>query len=388
MEANCDCILYKQNHEFDLGSELLEELLKGNVTIFAGSGISTETRNVLKFTFYESIEAEIRPNQASLSFPELMNEYCRQPNGRYKLLTKIKERFDNIDSFPELTRSATRFHHELATFFPIRNIITTNWDTYFEQYCNATPFVNDHDLAFWEVASRRVLKIHGSITNLGTVVATTSDYEKCLDRLNNGIIGSLLKTILATQTVIFIGYSLSDSDFLTIYEFVKKQMNSLHRQAYVVSPLASDCEKFKAIGLIPIQTDGTFFLSSIKAHAVTQGIMLGDDIYMVAAKFLDVVLAEHSRLHKKIKAIDYPGMIFAAFYQDGMIHALERVLNMRNTGEYSNRHRTTQLIHAYLKLKKDKLKEGKYEDVAYIEGYINALIYLLLDKDEQGKSVV
>lgn len=359
------------------------ELLSGNVTVFAGAGISTEARSVLKSNFYASVAAEAQHTGLLLPFPELMEEYCRQPNGRFKLLKKIKDRFDHIDSFPELTRSATHFHRELGTFFPIRNIITTNWDTYFEQFCKATPFVTDPDLAFWEAADRRVLKIHGSVTNFGSIVATTSDYEKCQERLNSGIIGGFLKTILATQTVIFIGYSLSDSDFSAIYEFVKAQMNSLHRQAYVVTPFAEDCEKFRAAGFIPIQTDGTFFFAQVKAHAVAQGVMLDDEIYDAASELFDIVLMEHGLLHKAIKVIDYPEVIFAASYQDGMIHALERAINMRGTGQYSHRCRITGVVHAYLKLQKEKLRDGIYEDVAYIEGYINALAYLLMNKDER-----
>lgn len=383
METNCDCILCKNSHEFAISKELMGELLNGKVTIFAGAGISTEARSVLKENFYESITAEIQHAEPSPSFPALMEEYCRQPNGRFKLLKKIKDRFDHIDSFPELNRSATRFHRELGTFFPIRNIITTNWDTYFEQFCNATPFVSDPDLTFWEVANRRVLKIHGSITNFGSIVATTTDYKKCQKHLNSDIIGGLLKTILATQTVIFIGYSFSDSDFTSIYTFVKKQMNSLHKQAYVVTPFADDCEKFKAAGLLPIRTDGAFFINRVKAHAVAQGVMLDDEVYGAASELFHAVLAEHALLHKVIKATEYPEIIFAASYQDGMMHALERALNMRGTGEYSHRCRVQGVAQAYIKIAGEKRKKGLYEDVAYIEGYINALTYLLMNKDER-----
>ena len=48
------------------------ELLRGNVTIFAGAGISTETRSVLKSTFYESVANEIGKGEPYPSFPELM----------------------------------------------------------------------------------------------------------------------------------------------------------------------------------------------------------------------------------------------------------------------------------------------------------------------------
>lgn len=381
--GSCDCVLCKHNHEFSIGDELMGELLAGKVTVFAGAGISTETRNVLKTTFYESVAAEIGKNEPYPAFPELMEEYCRQPNGRLKLLSRIRERFDQIDSFPELTRSATRFHQELGTFFPIRNIVTTNWDTYFEDYCKATPFVTDPDLAFWEAADRRVLKIHGSVTNYGSIVATTRDYQQCQDRLASGLIGATLKTILATQTVIFIGYSLSDSDFSAIYDFVKTQMNALHKQAYVITPFIEECERFRSAGFIPIQTDGSYFISQVKAHAVAQGQLLDDGIFDSALDLLNSVRDEHGLLHNCIKVSDFPEVIFAASYQDGLMHALERAIEMKGSGRYSHRCNLTGVANAYLKLKKEKLKRGAYEDVAYIEGYVNGLTYLLMTKDER-----
>jgi len=204
-QRTCECEVCKYDFEFELKRDLLNDFLGGKVTIFAGAGISTESKRVLKATLREGIAYELKLDPSNLTFPELMDKFCDQPNGRLKLLKTIKERFDHIHSFPELARTATNFHRELATFFPARNIVTTNWDTYFEEYCNATAFVTDPDLAFWEAASRRVLKIHGSIANFGSIVATTEDYEKCKGRLDIGLLGGLLKTILATQTVVFVG---------------------------------------------------------------------------------------------------------------------------------------------------------------------------------------
>jgi hypothetical protein len=382
-ERNCDCSICSHHHEFDLTNELLDDLISGNVTLFAGAGISTESRAVLKHTFREEIAAELGPGRAAPDFPALMEEYCQQPNGRLKLLQAIKKRFDHVDSFPELEFAATSFHRELGTFFPLRNIITTNWDTYFERHCWATPFVTDSDLAFWQAADRRVLKIHGSISNFGSIVATTTDYAKCKERLDSGIIGGILKTTLATQTVVFVGYALSDSDFIEIYEFVKKQMRSLHRQAYVVTPFQEVCERFAAEGLIPIRTDGTFFVKGIKGIAVTQGAMLDDCVYDEARDLLSAVSAEHALLSESVKNSEVPEVIFALSYQDGMMHALERAIEMKGSGKYSDWCRVRRSVEGYLELKRERLSGGEYGDVAYIEGYINGLMFLLMGSERQ-----
>ena len=53
-------------------------------------------------------------------------------------------------------------------------------------------------------------KIHGSINNYGSIVATYKDYKTWYDELHKGLIGSKLKLFLSSseKVVVFIGYSL------------------------------------------------------------------------------------------------------------------------------------------------------------------------------------
>lgn len=385
-ERNCDCSLCKNKHDINIPFEVVEDVLTGKVSLFTGAGISTESREVLNITFYEEVLEELQITSSDWSFPKLMQEFCKQPNGRMKLLQKIRSRFKTIDAFPELQSSSTRFHRELGTLFPVKNIITTNWDTYFEDFCKATPFVSDSDLAFWEVADRRVLKIHGSIDNLSTIVATEDDYLACSKKLNSDLIGSVLKTILATQTVIFIGYSMRDSDFQEVYGFVRKQMDALHRQAYIVTPFESEAKRFKEAGLIPIVTDGAHFIKLIKDHAIAQDLLIPDTHFYYAEMMLALFEHEHATLYEKLKNTDYPQVIYAGIYQDGVMHALQRALRMRHSGEYSHRCRLITLIEKYEEIKARKIKAKNYSDVAYVEGYINGLFYILIGEQPEEEA--
>jgi NAD-dependent SIR2 family protein deacetylase len=83
----------------------------------------------------------------------------------------------------------------------IKNIITTNWDDFFEKVCGLDAFVNDSDMPFWESSERRVMKIHGSIRNFGSIVATEQDYQKSFRRLNNGPMGAQLKSLITQKTI-------------------------------------------------------------------------------------------------------------------------------------------------------------------------------------------
>lgn len=376
-ENNCDCVGCKNNFDVPLPKELVDEVLAGKVTFFTGAGISTEAPTVLNINFYEQVAREINASDTDLSFPQMMQEFCKQPNGRMKLLQMIRSRFKTIDSFPELQKMATSFHKSIGTLFPVKNIVTTNWDTYFEDFSHATPFVLDSDLAFWEVAERRILKIHGSIDNLSTVVATEDDYTECTRRLNEELIGGMLKTILATQTVIFIGYSMRDSDFQEIYGLVKAQMDLLHRQAYVVTPFEAEAERFREAGLIPIVTDGTYFLELVKQEAVERELLLPDLSYELSAFILSDFTDEHMEIANKVSNTECPQIIYAACYQDGVIHALQRIQKNRYSGEYSHPCRLHRLIVEYQHIQSEKRKAKSYTGVAYIEGYIRGLIYHL-----------
>src|SRR5687768_16458182 len=100
-----------------------------------------------------------------------MTKFCELPDRRIKLLEQIKNRFDYFLSFDNFYNRMSRFHRAIAPLFMIADVVTTNWDDFVELECEFDPFVYDSGLAFWDAARRRVMKIHGSITNFGSLVA-------------------------------------------------------------------------------------------------------------------------------------------------------------------------------------------------------------------------
>src|SRR5215212_4806297 len=129
----CECAICRNDKLFTVPEHLIEQIVAGNVVVFAGAGISTEAKDKARQTFYETIAHEI--GASDLSFPRLMSQYCSQPDGRIKLLGKIKYRFDYFKSFEEFYISMTRFHRALIPIHTITDVITTNWDDFFEREC-------------------------------------------------------------------------------------------------------------------------------------------------------------------------------------------------------------------------------------------------------------
>jgi SIR2-like domain len=246
LDFKCSCAACGNNTPFEIPEQLYDALCNGDVVLFAGAGISTENRFVFPSPLAEEVCGELCLDVSpSLGFPDLMSRYCEQPNGRPRLLRKIRHRFEYVESFSDLYRAATRFHRELATLFPIQNIITTNWDDYFERECGAIPFVHSEDFVFWDSPGRKVFKIHGSINNLGSLVITRTDYERTFDRLSQDLIGSYLRMMLGTKTLIYIGFSFADDDVIRIHESLMSGMSGLTPQAYIVTPDDASDSRFQ-----------------------------------------------------------------------------------------------------------------------------------------------
>jgi NAD-dependent SIR2 family protein deacetylase len=379
-QKNCDCYFCKSNHDFELYQDIIDATKNNNLVIFAGAGVSTESKTVYNKTLYQEIREQLKITE-DISFSALMSKFCEQPNGRVKLMQLIKKRLDYVNSFPELENRASSFHRELASIYQINEIITTNWDDLFEKKCGAIPIVTSKDFAFWNFPGRKVLKIHGSINNYGSIIATTEDYEECYKKLTTELIGSMLKTMLATKCVVFIGYSFGDEDFSMIHNALIEEMQDVMPHAYVVTVDTNAVEKFKGMNITPIVTDATFFISSLKKHLIQENLIVPDDKFSDILPVLLKVKEEHNILSNSFNLKESPELIYPLCYQDGLMHSFERILSMRHTGEYSNPDKVKEIIHNYDDhFKPEKLVRGLFHDVAYIEGYVNGLVYFLSEE--------
>lgn len=378
---------HKNNVEID--DYLFQQIFDEKIAIFAGAGISTESKFVYPVSFYDQIANELNMLDQNLSFPELMEKYEAQTDGRIRLIKKIQERFDHLNSFGFTRWASTMFHRQLATLYPIKIIITTNWDLYFEEYCNAIPYTHEEDMSFWDDTKRNVLKIHGSINSYGSIIATSNDYIKAENNLHKGLIGSKLKNILTEKNIIFIGYSFSDADFKEIYNFVKDTLGKFHKESYVVTPFENEAKKFKELGFIPIITDGAHFIELIKSRAIEEGLLFNDEIYKKAKGLLSLITEIHTDTCITTNSKSNPHIIHTLAYQDGMIDALERAINFQTTGEYSNPNLLHEVAMSYensLDLRFEQMQNediDKILDIAYVEGYKNALFYLMPKENER-----
>lgn len=388
-DASCECAICALRIDFKLDPHLISEVEKHNCVIFAGSGISTETQHTHPDTLYGTLKHHAGIED-DLDFWDLVDQFEARSNGRQKLVELIKDRFAYIESFRDLRWSATRFHRAIGNAPFLGPIVTTNWDTYFEDVVGATPFVYDSDIPFWETAKRPVVKIHGSIDNYSSLVASSEDYEKCESRLREGALGAVLKQMLATKTCLFFGYSAKDKDFRRVFKTVQDGLGTFARSHYLVSPFVSDDEAdnlLEEFGIIAIRTDATHFVEIIHDH-MQQKFCFSSD---TAFEQIETELVEFRELHyefvRSYNPRRDPHLIYATVYQDGVIHAFERIVDRALTGEFANLHDVQNRISGYEQKIAECRKSRDYWNLAYFKGYQNGLMHFVFYNQEANEEL-
>ena len=120
--------------------------------------------------------------------------------------------------------------HELLAGLDLKNYITTNYDPLLEKSIEkcfgkrskvVTVTKDDH---IWEVGTCRnsVIKMHGDVKDHDLLVLTKEHY---ISRLRNPkLVDGLVRVLLTTNPVLFIGYSLSDEN---IYDFLVQELHHI-----------------------------------------------------------------------------------------------------------------------------------------------------------------
>lgn len=108
----------------------------------------------------------------------------------------------------------------------ISGIITTNYDTYIEDMMpDFKTYISQKDLLFSSLQELgEIYKIHGSVSNPNTIVINQDDYIKFNEQ--SKYLAAKLLTIFVEYPIIFMGYSLSDSNIKQIISDIAKCLDN------------------------------------------------------------------------------------------------------------------------------------------------------------------
>ncbi|MGP5211895.1 SIR2 family protein [Psychrobacter alimentarius] len=115
--------------------------------------------------------------------------------------------------------------HESILAIDPKIVITTNYDVIYDNYCisgqgsglyNVCKYYESHLVSDLRSPVRQIVKAHGCITNPAKMVLTRSQYFK--ERLEHPNFYKVLDALFLTNTLFFVGYSLSDPDIQLLLE--------------------------------------------------------------------------------------------------------------------------------------------------------------------------
>lgn len=98
----------------------------------------------------------------------------------------------------------------------IAGIITTNYDTFFETVFDGyKTYIGQDELVFSQLQGiAEIYKIHGSVDRAETIVINQEDYNNFREK--GKYLAAKLMTIFMEYPIVFMGYSITDSDIRTI----------------------------------------------------------------------------------------------------------------------------------------------------------------------------
>ena len=193
--------------------------------------------------------------------------------------------------------------------------------------------------------------------------------------MQKGTLGSQMKLFLAKNIIVFIGYSFNDYDFKKIYKEILKEMKLCKRPAYIVTLDKESDAIWKKLKLIPIYTDGFYFIHKLREFFEKKQCLLPLDGIRKIVKIRDSVRRVHIRTSKKYNLETNPEIIYTLSYQDGIMHAIDYLVNKIPWGYSLCQTNLSNAIKSYDNL--IKKHKTKWVNHAYLKGYSNGLICFL-----------
>ena len=195
-------------------------------------------------------------------------QYVDTPSSvlKIKIANYFKEQIQNTDT------AEYQDELDLLRKSAIDGIITTNWDTFaetlfpdFKTYVGQQEFLSSFTYNIGEI-----FKIHGCISKPSSIVLTEDDYENFNKR--NVCLAAKLLTIFIEHPIIFIGYSVSDSNIqeilTTINDCIDPSIsNSIQNRIFFVEWTERNDDKFEIFPFSIALKDGkTFPITRIITH--------------------------------------------------------------------------------------------------------------------------
>lgn len=215
---------------------LLRSIEKGRCVLFVGAGVSYEAGLPTASELGEMLADE---TGYPTTFPHSLldiGQYYQEMFGRASLVNKLSKVLQK-HACPSET------HMLIAALTEkFKLIITTNYDSLLEEA------LLDIEYPFYIIREAVdlpnapmgtdvpiIFKIHGSL-DTRNIVLTRDDYYRYFGKSLKSALGAFLKAQLAIGTFLFVGYSLRDYNFVSLFESVRNELEDYMPQGFAAMP--------------------------------------------------------------------------------------------------------------------------------------------------------
>lgn len=239
---------------------IFQAISKGEVVLWAGAGLSlyaglpsgVQLREIL-YEGLTPLEKEEVGKESDLS--HLADEICALKGNRNYIVQTLKRIF--AGNF-----LSTETHKIISQIPHFRNIITTNYDSLFERVYDSNKlniiFFDDHT-PYIDDKKVNLFKIHGDLSAPNSIIITESDYNNFFSKdTEQNTIWSIIKGIIATKSILFIGYSLEDTNVEVVFNKIRDKIGENGKECYFVAPNISTTKskKLNRANIHPISLTG------------------------------------------------------------------------------------------------------------------------------------
>ena len=199
------------------------------LTFFVGAGVSALSDAPSWKELIHSICDELGcPRKERYSSDEYLQipqmYYYSIKEDKKKYLSFIRSKIERQELIPNA------IHREMLRLNPV-SFITTNYDSLLEDatsdQCQSYKVISIDSEVPKIFGDRYILKIHGDFQN-GNIVLKEEDYLNYSD--NFKLIETIVKSVFATNTIVFVGYGLNDYNIKMILNWTKSLLNDSFRK--------------------------------------------------------------------------------------------------------------------------------------------------------------
>jgi hypothetical protein len=215
---------------------LFRAIKRGEALLWVGSGFSLYAGYPSGWGLVQILHDGLTPSQKLLlnpndPLPRYAEQYITLHDGRRNELTRELMRV-----FTAPAKSLAT--HELLTKVSfIDEIVTTNYDTLFEQaYGHRLHKVTQgKNIPFGEPNKVTLYKVHGDFQDPDSLVIAEKDFTNFF-RKQDEMLWTGLKALMAKRHLVFVGYSLEDPNVKELFEWINTSLGGQMREAFFIAP--------------------------------------------------------------------------------------------------------------------------------------------------------